>query len=166
LPNWCRNIENWLNRGFGVADGRQTAILVRCVLACLPVIGASLFAPQLVVALFALISVALIYVALAPVQKELFARSRTEIYWFVTMPLYWFFLGWGALVMAVGRPEQLGRSVGSFFLLAMVAIWPVFRSKKNRDRTERGIPFENVYLGFGLIVVIQQLVLLGRLFHA
>lgn len=127
-----------------------------------PLLLASVYLPGWLTSLAMLASVYLIYRLMEPLQGTLFDLSRPEIQWFVTVPCYCFFLCWGALVVISGRHEQIGRTVGSVFLLVLVSIWPLFRRAKNFAVTERKVPFGNVYAVFAVLVLVQQCFILWR----
>lgn len=138
-------------------------VIYRIFLPLLPVIIACFIMPALVIALMSVICVLLLYRSMQPFQKNLYHYSRYEIQWFITVPIYTVFMGWAWLMVIAGRPEQIGRTVGTFLFLALVCIWPVYRRDKNFDNRQRKIAFEKVYTVCALIVVIQQVMIFWRL---
>ena len=143
----------------GVEAGRWWAIYL-CLLAISPALIGSLILPGWLVPLFVGGSACAAYFAFKAVQPALFKLCSKSSYLYLNLPLYTACLGWAAILVALGRFEQVPRSVGPVFMLLVVCLWPVYRFKTSR--TERRVPFENVYPVYAGLVALQQIVIFWK----
>jgi hypothetical protein len=138
-----------------IADGflpRGPFFIVRVAAAAAPLMAASVLAPG---------PALLLYGLMQPVQSELYDYSQLELQFYLAYPVFFIFLAWGSGLAALKCPEQLGRSLGPFFLLTAISIWPAFQRTK-RFKAKKNIPYEAVYLIVGALVFIQQSLIWGR----
>lgn len=135
-------------------------IFCRVFVGIIPAIAGSLF-PSIITPVFIFISIWFLYIALNPVQENLFKLNDKERYLHITMPFNALFLFWAFGLAVCGFGEQIARSVGPMVVLAAVSIWPVFIGKKNYEKGHRKTPYKAVYSVFSVIVLIQQLLIIG-----
>lgn len=143
----------------GIEAGRWWALYL-CLLAMTPAFLGSLILPGWLVPVTVGISACAAYYAFKAVQPGLFELCSRSSYLYLNLPLYTLCLGWAGLLVALGQIEQVPRSVGPVFLLLLVCIWPVYRFKT--ARTERRVPFENVYPVYAGLVMLQQLAIFWK----
>jgi hypothetical protein len=146
-----------------IADGflpRGPFFIVRVAAAAAPLMAASVLAPGLAPSVVMLAAL-LLYGLMQPVQSELYDYSQLELQFYLAYPVFFIFLAWGSGLAALKCPEQLGRSLGPFFLLTAISIWPAFQRTK-RFKAKKNIPYEAVYLIVGALVFIQQSLIWGR----
>jgi len=155
---WVKNYIKPID-GLGLPASAKITLLV--ITASLPALGGSLIAGRLS-SLSTLLSVALIYLLLKPVQAQLFELSPEQRHWHVSMPIQLFMLAWALVLAPVGEPEQIGRTVGALAIVVATALWPIYMSRKAYERKRRTIPFDQTYGLAAAIVVIQQIFIVGN----
>ena len=133
----------------------------RLLIATLPILLASLFLPEELVAIIMLLSLPWIYAVFVPVQAELYELTVNEVQWCALTPFYWYCLGWGLLAASLDRIDQLGNTVGSVVILLVCAIWPLYRRKKAEteapDIKVRLRTYKVWFTTLSFLVVFQQL---------
>ena len=144
-----------------IEAGRWWAIYL-CLLAIAPAFLGSLILPGWLTPVMVGGSAVAAYSVFKTVQPALFELCPKSSYLYLNLPLYSVCLGWAALLVVLGKFEQVPRSVGPVFLLLLVCLWPVYRFKASR--TERRVSFENVYPVFAGIVALQQIAIIWKEF--
>jgi len=154
-------VKNYIRPADGLGLPASAKITLLVITASLPALGGSLIAGRLS-SLSTLLSVALIYLLLKPVQAQLFELSPEQRHWHVSMPIQLFMLAWALVLALVGEPEQIGRTVGALAIVVATALWPIYMSRKAYERERRTIPFDQAYGLAAAIVVIQQIFIVGN----
>lgn len=136
----------------------------RVAVGIFPVLVSSLLFQRLS-QLFMLMSLAVLFLLMRPVQDQLFDLSPMERQWFVAVPVHALFIAWAGLLVYVGHEIQIGRSVGPMVLLVAVSIWPVYMGRRSYMQKIRKFKFRVKYTLIAVIVLIQQTLTLGRFFN-
>jgi hypothetical protein len=152
-----RLIDN-LIEGLGLPEAFK--IPLRLAVGVLPAVIGSLFFERLS-PLFTLVAIASTFCVMRPVQARLFEFSPKEKHWSISVPVHAFFIGWAALLAAIGHAGQIARSVGGLVLVVAVAIWPVYMGRKAYQAKERPVPFKTAYILVASVVIVQQFII-GR----
>lgn len=133
----------------------QLNILYRIILAVLPVTISSFFYNP-IVPFFSLLTVFLILYTMRPVQDKLSTISVNEIYFFIGIPVYTYFLIWSGLLVSTGREIHIFRTVGIIFLLVSASTFPVYLPEKRRTAEKVTPTFTQIYSVVSFIVIFQQ----------
>lgn len=157
--SFCRRAADARRMAEGLLP-RGPYFIVRIGVAAGPLVAVSLMAPGSA-PLVLLLCAFLLYGLMAPVQPELYDYSQLELQFYLAYPVFFFFLAWGAGLAALKAPQQIGCTLGPFFLLTAASIWPAFQRAK-RFQAKKAIPYELVYLIVGALVFIQQTIIWGR----
>ena len=154
-------VKNYIRPADGLRLAASAKITLLVIAASLPALGGSLIAGRLS-SLSTLLSVALIYLLLKPVQAQLFDLSPEQRHWQISMPIQFFMLAWALVLALAGEPDQIGRTVGAMAMVTAVAVWPVYMGRKAYERKRRTIPFDSAYGLAAAVVVIQQIFIVGN----
>lgn len=144
-----------IDRALSAPVPDQLNILYRIVLSILPVtISSFLFNP--IVPFFSLLTVFLIFYTMKPVQGKLSTISVHEMYFFIGIPLYAYFLVWSGLLVYSGKEVHIYRTVGMIFLLVSASTFPVYLPEKKRTAEKVTPTFNQVYVVASCIIIFQQ----------
>jgi hypothetical protein len=91
------------------------------------------------------------------IQKELFELDQIKGFLYVSTPTLFFFLVWAWLLLWSGQSLQVARTVGPVVLLTTIGLLPVYRFRQSRK--EAKIPFKQTYPIWGVVVAIQQILI-------
>lgn len=157
--SYTTQAERLINRIDELDIGPAFKILLRIGAGMSPaVIGSVLFAGF--APAFVILTIPTLYLAARPPQSALFELTVKERHWCVTMPFHGMLIVWALLMVFIGQPDQIGRSVGGVALLAAVAIWPAYMSRKKYEKKQRPVPFQSAYSVAGVIVTAQQIAII------
>jgi hypothetical protein len=149
---------------FGKINPPQALIIPLRVGAGLsPAVAASLFVKAMA-PFFVLVSIALMYACLSPLQGRLFEFSPKEKHWAITLPVHVLFLAWAFALAVFDHYDQIGRTAGPMVIIVAVCIWPVYMGQTAYARKRRQVPFKTSFAMAAIIVVIQQILIFGRRF--
>jgi amino acid permease len=151
------SVSVWVDNTQCLQSGKARFILLT-LFCCLPSIFASIVLPSVFVPFFVGLTAVLSYITFKNIQDELFELDQKEVYFFITVPLYFICLGWAGLLILNDNGSLVVRCVGDVFVLLVLCILPVYRFKNAKK--ERKIPFKRMYFfGAGLVVLHQILFL-------
>ena len=159
MRTFCRRAAETRKMAEGLLP-RGPYFIVRIAVAAAPLAAASLISPGSAPVMLMLCAL-LLYGVMAPVQPELYGYSQLELQFYLAYPVFFLFLAWGAGLAALKCPQQIGYTLGPFFLLTAASIWPAFQRAK-RFQSKKAIPYDLVYLIVGALVFIQQTIIWGR----
>jgi hypothetical protein len=114
----------------------------------------SLFLPVLS-PLFNAVSLMLLYVVTKSKQTLLINLSSMERYWYVCTTINIVLILWAFILVLIGQPLQIGRSVGPMTVMVIVSLWPAYIQSKK----ERRLPFCIIYGVAGSVVILQQIMI-------
>ena len=161
LERGClKPIEQIIDRIDRMPIPEALKILLRVAAGMFPALIGSLFFKSLS-PLFMLAAIGLLYFVMISAQERLFEFTSTERYWSISLPVHLLFLGWAALLSAVGNSGQIARSVGGMVLVAAVAVWPVYMGQKAYAVKRRKVPFKVGYSIVASLVILQQILIFG-----
>ncbi|WP_054697637.1 hypothetical protein [Desulfosarcina cetonica] len=160
LKGFTTRIEAHINRIETCNLSKSAKLFIRLIIGLVPAFLGSILA-FIPTSLTVFISIFLLYLSARPVQSTLFTFDPDEKFWKVSIPVNALFIAWGVLLAIIGMEIEISRSVGPMVVLSTTAIWPVYMSQAAYRRRKPMVTFEQAYTVAGVIVSVQQFLIIG-----
>jgi len=127
----------------------------RIILTSLPMLLVSFMLPALLPLIVPLSAFGL-YHMVKDIQHKTISLDQAALLWSASLPVYLFFIAWCLALALTGRPANLS-SIATYFLLAVICLWPTFVNRKKHIEQQKQSPFKPLYLAVSGILAVQQI---------
>lgn len=127
----------------------------RIIVASLPALVVSFLIPDFL-PLMTVLSAFLMYHMVKDIQHKTISFDHMKLLWFASLPVYVFFIAWCLALAHTEQPERLS-SVATYFLLAVICLWPTFVNRKKHIEQQKKSPFKLLYFSVSGLLVVQQI---------
>lgn len=126
----------------------------RIIVASLPALLISFLLPDFL-PLMTVLSAFLLYHMVKDIQHKTISFDHMQLLWFASLPVYAFFIAWCLALAHTEQPERLS-SIATYFLLAVICLWPTFVNRKKHIEQQKKSPFKPLYFAASGLLVVQQ----------
>jgi hypothetical protein len=130
----------------------------RIIVTSLPMLLVSFILPSLL-PLIEITTVFVLYHMVKDLYQKAILIDHSSFLWFASLPVYLFFFSWCLILALTDRTEGIA-SISTYFLLAVICLWPTFVNRKKFIERKKKSPFKPLYLAVTGLIAAQQLIII------
>lgn len=142
-------------KAVNVLENKALELSRRIILTSLPMLLVSFMFPALL-PLIEVLTAFMLYHMVKDVQHKTISIDQEAFLWFASLPVYSFFIAWCLLLVLTKRAEGISM-IATYFLLAVICLWPTFVNRKKHIEKQKQSPFKPMYFVVTGLIAAQQI---------
>lgn len=142
-------------KAFQTLENKALELSKRIIMTSLPMLLVS-FIFQSLLPVIEVITVFVLYHMVRDIHQKTILIDQATLLWSASLPVYSFFLAWCLFLAVADRADGIA-SIATYFLLAVICLWPTFVNRGKYIEKQKQSPFKRLYLAVSGLIAVQQI---------